>query len=126
MKTVILGSLAAGLMAVAPAHAGTRIDWHIGFGSSGCDSRREVYVKSRGHHHHSSHRSHDAHRRVTYRPTYRSSSCDSRPRGHWETVCRKVWVEGYWEIERQSCGRSVRRWHPGYHKTVSERVWVSY
>ena len=78
----------------------------------------------------------------------------SRPRGHWETVTRRVWVPGRYENEwvpeetervyirghYDAWGNYVpgrteirvirparweRVWKEGYYKTVTERVWVN-
>ena len=127
MKYLFTPLIAAGLLAAVPAEAGP-FDWSIGISSRGysghgyyesrcpppppCDSRAVV-----------------THRTVTHRSSYRPSrsyrsTCP--PRGRYETIERRVWVEGYWKHERRSCGRVVRHWVPGYYKTVCEKVWVEY
>ena len=75
----------------------------------------------------------------------RGRDCDDRSsrRGHWETVCEQVWVEGYWHEEHvparygwvtDHCGRRQwvmleparcqRTWVPGRYETRHRRVWV--
>ncbi len=84
---------------------------------------------------------------------WRNDRCE--PAGRWETVTRQEWVPGYYEkvwvpekrevIQHRGyvdhCGRyhpgwtEVRvicpahyenRWHEGYYRTWTERVWVRY
>ncbi len=45
-------------------------------------------------------------------------------RGHYKEIQVREWVDGYWEVYRDSCGRKIRNWHDGYYTYVNKRVWV--
>jgi len=49
-----------------------------------------------------------------------------RPEGYWDFVTVRVWVPGYWVVERTRHGRSFRRYVDGHHEIRTDRVWVSY
>jgi hypothetical protein len=49
---------------------------------------------------------------------------ESEPSGHYEIRQRKVWVPGYQQKYRDSCGRWVVRQVSGYYEIRNERVWV--
>lgn len=46
--------------------------------------------------------------------------------GYWKAVSVRVWVPGYWIVERSHHGRSFRRYVDGHHEYRTDRVWVSY
>lgn len=46
--------------------------------------------------------------------------------GYWKHVSVRVWVPGYWLVERGHHGRSYRRYVDGYYTLRTDRVWVSY
>jgi hypothetical protein len=46
--------------------------------------------------------------------------------GYWNTVAVKVWVPGYWVVERGHHGHSHRRFVPGHYEGRNDRVWVAY
>lgn len=70
------------------------------------------------------------HRRSTYVTSARSNSYVtervhvSRPSGHYVTRHEKVWVPGYREKTRLSCGTWVVRNHPGHYEVRPRRVYV--
>ena len=51
---------------------------------------------------------------------------DCRPAGYWEVVNVRVWVPGYWIVERSHHGRSYRRYVDGHNEYRTDRVWVTY
>ena len=46
--------------------------------------------------------------------------------GYWKVVTVRVWVPGYWVVERGYHGRSFRRYVEGHDEFRADRVWVSY
>jgi len=56
-----------------------------------------------------------------YRDGY---SCEA-PRGYWQTVNTRVWVPGFWTMERDHWGRPFRRYVEGHYEVRAERVWVA-
>ncbi len=48
------------------------------------------------------------------------------PRGYWRDVHTRVWVPGFWTMERDHWGRPYRRYVEGHYEMRRERVWVSY
>ena len=46
--------------------------------------------------------------------------------GYWKVVTVRVWVPGYWVVERGYHGRSFRRYVEGHAEFRADRVWVSY
>jgi hypothetical protein len=48
-----------------------------------------------------------------------------RPDGYWKFVTVRVWVPGYWVVERTRHGRSFRRYVEGHNEFRTDRVWVS-
>lgn len=53
------------------------------------------------------------------RPEHRRES------GYWQEVRTRVWVSGYWIVERRP-GRDYRRYVPGHYEHRTDRRWVSY
>ena len=67
------------------------------------------------HHHHRPPRIHNGSR-------HRYDGCGCS--GHNDYVRVKVWVEGRWHVQYDSCGRPFRTWHPGHYTHTKRRVWV--
>ncbi|MBI5422553.1 MAG: hypothetical protein HZA32_00605 [Opitutae bacterium] len=57
-----------------------------------------------------------------YRDGYR---CEA-PRGYWRDVHTRVWVPGFWTMERDHWGRPYRRYVEGHYEVRAERVWIAY
>lgn len=47
------------------------------------------------------------------------------PRGYWRNVTTRVWVPGFWTMERDHWGRPYRRYVEGHYELRTERVWVA-
>ncbi len=56
-----------------------------------------------------------------YGPAYHHA-----PRGYWRDVHTRVWVPGFWTMERDHWGRPYRRYVEGHYEIRRDRVWVSY
>jgi hypothetical protein len=48
------------------------------------------------------------------------------PRGYWRDVHTRVWVPGFWTMERDHWGRPYRRYVEGHYEMRRDRVWVAY
>ncbi|WP_415907677.1 hypothetical protein [Oleiharenicola sp. Vm1] len=51
--------------------------------------------------------------------------CDE-PAGYWRQIHTRVWVPGFWTMERDHWGRPYRRYVEGHYEIRTERVWVAY
>ncbi|HVT71524.1 MAG TPA: hypothetical protein VHD61_00180 [Lacunisphaera sp.] len=46
--------------------------------------------------------------------------------GYWQIVTVRVWVPGYWVVERSHHGRSFRRYVEGHLEYRNRRIWVAH
>jgi hypothetical protein len=56
---------------------------------------------------------------------YRGRRVDCDDSGYWKVVTVRVWVPGYWIVERRHHGYGYRRYIEGHTEFRTERVWVS-
>lgn len=69
------------------------------------------------------HRGPDA---VVIEAGYRDYGPHHGPRGYWRNVHTRVWVPGFWTMDRDRWGRPFRRYVEGHYELRRDRVWVSY
>jgi len=55
----------------------------------------------------------------------RGDFADRCDEGYWKVVTVRVWVPGYWLVERRHHGRDYRRYVEGHSEFRTERVWVA-
>jgi hypothetical protein len=67
---------------------------------------------------------HSAEPRTTVIVHDRDDRCDDRA-GYWKNVEVRVWVPGYWIVERRH-GCEYRRYVSGHYECRTDRVWVAY
>jgi hypothetical protein len=135
MKALMITSM---LALAAPVASAGDLQFDFGFGRTGRHSKIRVNVGYRD-----DHRGHD--QRRVHRDVHRHVHRDvHRDRGHWETVARRVWIPGHYDVVHRpaaygyrydACGARVRYvvrpacteriWCRGRYETRHERVWVS-
>ena len=46
--------------------------------------------------------------------------------GYWKVVSVRIWVPGYWVVERDRSGRSFRHYSAGHNEYRTDRRWVAH